>query len=462
MLTLYNSFTNEKEIFKPRVPGKIQLYVCGVTVYDYCHLGHARMLVAFDCIVRYLRFRGYDVRYVRNLTDIDDKIIQRAASLGESIDSLTARFIEAAHEDERALGVLPPDEEPRATAFISHMIEMIDTLIQKGMAYVAQNGDVYYAVNRFPAYGALANKDLENLQAGARVGVNEAKEDVLDFVLWKQAKPGEPSWDSPWGAGRPGWHIECSAMSVHCLGPHFDIHGGGHDLKFPHHENEIAQSEGATDEKFVNYWLHNGFVQIDKEKMSKSLGNFFTIREILEKEKPEVLRYLLLASHYRSPIHYSEGALRTAEGSLTRFYTALRGLPEVPVKEEVGSIYETRFIKAMDDDFNTAEALAVLFDLAHEVNRVKQEDMSLATLLGARLRHLGGVLGLLQEEADLFLQSGKKEVNVIEIEKLIAERNEARKNKDWKRADEIREILSQQGILMEDSGTGTSWRVMES
>jgi cysteinyl-tRNA synthetase len=461
MLTLYNSLTNQKEVFKSITPGEIKLYVCGVTVYDYCHLGHARMLVAFDCIVRYLRFRGYKVTYVRNLTDIDDKIIQRAAENNESIESLTERFIIAAHEDEQALGILPPDVEPKATEYMAQMIGLIEQLIKKDMAYVANNGDVYYAVNRFANYGKLANKDLDSLQVGARVEANDAKQHPLDFVLWKSAKPGEPSWFSPWGQGRPGWHIECSAMSLDCLGAHFDIHGGGHDLKFPHHENEIAQSQAATGEGFVNYWLHNGFVQINKEKMSKSLGNFFTIREILQQEKPEVLRYLLVASQYRSPIHYSDESLATAQGALERLYTALRDLPVVPLAQDVGMEYQERFMTAMDDDFNTPEALAVLFDIGHEINRIKNQDAPLAAKLGARLRELASVLGLLQSDANAFLQSGKTSQETTNIEDLITARNTARAEKNWAKADEIRDQLAGMGIVIEDSGDKTSWRVKE-
>lgn len=376
-LHIHNSLTGKKELFIPIEPGKIRMYVCGMTVYDYCHLGHARVMVVFDAVVRYLRALGYQVTYVRNITDIDDKIIKRAAENHEGIDALTARFIDAMHEDERALGALPPDIEPRATDSIPEIISLTQTLINKSYAYVAANGDVYYDVSRFEHYGELSGKRLEDLRAGSRVEVDEAKDDPLDFVLWKAAKPGEPSWNSPWGPGRPGWHIECSAMSGHCLGDHFDIHGGGMDLKFPHHENEIAQSEGATGHKFVNVWMHNGFVQVNEEKMSKSLGNFFTVREVLKHYTPEIVRYFIIGSHYRGPLTYSTENLDNAKAALERFYMALRSLPS---EQEAGikgqeTEYEQRFSAAMDDDFNTPGALAVMFDLVRDINRVRSEDM---------------------------------------------------------------------------------------
>ncbi len=458
MLTIHNSLSGEKEVFKPIHPNKINMYVCGVTVYDFCHLGHARMLVAFDTVLRYLRFSGYEVNYIRNITDIDDKIIKRAQENNESVKELTTRFIEAAHEDEGALNILPPDHEPLATDHMPQMITMIQQLIDKGAAYVADNGDVYYDVKAFKDYGKLANKDIESLQIGVRIDPNDAKLNPLDFVLWKMAKPGEPSWESPWGAGRPGWHIECSAMSTQCLGNHFDIHGGGHDLKFPHHENEIAQSEAATGETFVNYWMHNGFVQVNKEKMSKSLGNFFTIRDVLKEYRAEVVRYLLVASHYRSPIHYSDEALDVAEGSLGRLYTSLRDFDEVEVDDAVGKEFQQQFSEAMDDDFNTPQALAVLFNISHEINRIKTENPDTAAKLGARLRQLGQVLGIMQTTPEVFLQKASESLDVDAIEQLILDRKQARADKDWIRADEIRETLSAMGVTLEDNAEGTSWR----
>lgn len=457
MLTIFNSLTRKKEIFQPIIPGKVRMYVCGMTVYDFCHLGHARVMVVFDTIRRYLRWRGFEVTYVRNITDIDDKIIRRANELKISIQELTDRFIQAMHADERALGCLPPDLEPRATQSIAAIIAMIQTLLDKGYAYVGENGDIYYAVNKFPAYGKLSGKNLEELRAGARVEVAEAKRDPLDFVLWKRAKPGEPYWDSPWGPGRPGWHIECSAMSTSCLGNHFDIHGGGADLQFPHHENEIAQSEAATGEPFVNYWLHVGFVQIDREKMSKSLGNVFTLRELLTKYPGEAIRLFILASHYRSPLEYSESALTSARAGLTRLYTALRNLPEA-TKGGPGEPFRQRFIDAMDDDFNTPEALAVLFELAKEINRLKTNaSVAEAAMLGATLKTLGGVLGILGQDVEAFLKN-EAELPEDEIERLIEARNQARKAKDWATADRIREDLKQRGIVLEDTPQGTIWR----
>ena len=372
MIEIYNTFTRRKEALKPLTPGKIRMYVCGMTVYDYCHLGHARVLVAFDVVVRYLRSLGYEVTYVRNITDIDDKIINRARENGEEVSALTARFIAAMHEDERALSVARPDLEPRATETVEEIVVMVGTLIEKGFAYVGDNHDVYFDVSRFEPYGLLSDRRTEDLRAGARVDVDEAKDDPLDFVLWKAAKPGEPTWESPWGAGRPGWHIECSAMSTSSLGNQFDIHGGGMDLKFPHHENEIAQSEAATGQKFANLWMHNGFVRVDDEKMSKSLDNFFTVREVLKNYSAEVIRYFIVASHYRSPLNYSNLQLDSARASLTRFYTAMRGV-EAGQPDE-GDEYISRFQEAMNDDFNTPEALAVMFDLAHEMNRVRNSD----------------------------------------------------------------------------------------
>ncbi|MFA7096420.1 MAG: cysteine--tRNA ligase [Gammaproteobacteria bacterium] len=459
MLQIYNSLTKRKEPFTPIEPGKVRMYVCGMTVYDYCHIGHARVWVVFDTVVRYLRASGYEVRYVRNITDIDDKIIRRAAGRGEPFHELTARFIQAMHEDEAALNVLPPDEEPRATQSIEDIVEMIRTLLEKGYAYQAANGDVYYDVSRFGSYGALSGKRPEDLRAGARVDVDEAKDDPLDFVLWKAAKPGEPSWESPWGPGRPGWHIECSAMSKRCLGDHFDIHGGGMDLQFPHHENEIAQSEAATGHKFVNVWMHNGFVQVDEEKMSKSLGNFFTVREVLEKYRAEEIRYFILSSHYRSPLNYTADNLDKARGALNRLYTALRGLPAA--EPGAGEAYEQRFREAMDDDFNTPEALAVLFELAREINRLRDEDPVQAGQLGALLRQLGGILGILEQDPDEYLKQAAGAaagLSTEEIDRLIAERLAARKQKNWAEADRIRGYLKEHGIVLEDTPGGTTWR----
>ncbi len=391
MLRIFNSLTRQKEEFRPIEPGKARMYVCGMTVYDHCHVGHARVMVVFDVVLRWLRDKGYDVTYVRNITDIDDKIIRRADENGEDFRELTKRCIQAMHEDLDALGILPPTHEPRATEAMADMIAMIQTLLDKSYAYVGATGDVYYDVSRFDHYGQLANKKLDDLRSGARVEVEEAKDDPLDFVLWKAAKPGEPSWPSPWGAGRPGWHIECSAMSTRCLGEHFDIHGGGMDLKFPHHENEIAQSEAASGQRYVNLWMHNGFVQVDDEKMSKSLGNFFTVREVLQRYPPEVVRLFILTSHYRGPLNYSEENLEHAKASLTRLYTALRGLPAPDAQVDVG--WRDRFELAMDDDFNTPEALAVLFDLARAINRLRVENEAEGARLGVTLKRLGAILG---------------------------------------------------------------------
>jgi cysteinyl-tRNA synthetase len=458
MLYIHNSLTKSKQPFKPITPGEVRLYVCGMTVYDYCHLGHARVLVVFDGVVRYLRRLGYKVTYVRNITDIDDKIIRRAQENREEYSALTARFTAAMHEDADRLGVLRPDHEPRATQHIGEIIALIQKLLDKHCAYRAKNGDVYYDVSRFKPYGALSGKHLEDLRAGARVEVDEAKDDPLDFVLWKAAKPGEPSWPSPWGAGRPGWHIECSAMSMHCLGEHFDIHGGGLDLQFPHHENEIAQSQAATGHKFVNVWMHNGFVQVDEEKMSKSLGNFFTLREVLRRYHSEEVRYFILSSHYRSPLNYAEEHLLNARAALTRFYTALRGLPEAAPGEEQDE-YGARFTAAMDDDFNTPKALAALFDLAHRINAVRAQDIRQAAQLGARLRRLGGILGLLQGDAEAYLQgAGAEGLSRGEIERLLGERDAARKRRDWAESDRIRRHLAEQGIVIEDGAAGTTWR----
>ncbi len=457
MLQIYNSLTKKKEPFTPIEPGKVRMYVCGMTVYDYCHVGHARVMVAFDMVARYLRARGFDVTYIRNITDIDDKIIKRAQENGEDIGALTTRFIAAMDEDAARLGVHKPDAEPRATVYMPQIEKMIGTLVDRGLAYQAGNKDVYYRVRQFAPYGALSGKSLDDLQAGARVEVGEEKDDPLDFVLWKAAKPGEPQWNSPWGAGRPGWHIECSAMSTACLGNHFDIHGGGMDLKFPHHENEIAQSEGATGEKFVNTWMHVGFVRVNQEKMSKSLGNFFTLREVLKQYDPEVLRYFILASHYRSPLDYSDENLKAAKSALDGFYIALRGIPAGVALDETD--YSRRFHEAMGDDFNTPAALAVLFDLARTLNKT-HGDTAQAARLGAELRALGGILGLLQRDPEEYLRAGATDaLSEADIEALIARRIEARRNRNWAESDRIRDELKAKGVLLEDvAGGKTVWR----
>ena len=499
MLKIYNTLARDKQEFVPIVPGKAGMYVCGMTVYDYCHLGHARVLVVFDMVYRWLKASGYDVHYVRNITDIDDKIIKRAAENRESIHALTARFIAAMHEDADALGVQHPDHEPRATQYVPQMLEMIERLEQNGLAYRAADGDVNFAVRKFPGYGKLSGKSLEDLRAGERVEVADSKHDPLDFVLWKHAREQEAEevkWDSPWGRGRPGWHIECSAMGSKLLGKHFDIHGGGADLQFPHHENEIAQSEGAHQCSFVNYWMHNGFVNVDKEKMSKSLGNFFTIREVLKKYDAEVVRFFILRAHYRSPLNYSDAHLDDAKGALTRLYTALKGAPpssppsppppSIPPSipppmgegsklpspsggragegggeggEEGGGVdwnepHAQRFKAAMDDDFNTPEAMAVLFDLANEVNRSQSVEVA------SQLKALGNVLGLLQRDPVEFLQAGTavSELEDAAINAQIAARIAAKKTKNFAEADRIRKTLLEAGIILEDSAAGTTWR----
>ncbi len=460
MLSIYNSLNKRKEAFEPIDPGQVRMYVCGITVYDYIHLGHARMLVVFDAIYRYLLFSGYKVTYIRNITDIDDKIIKRAAENNESIQSLTERFIKAMHEDIDALLLQCPTAEPRATENISEIIGMIKTLIDKQYAYLAANGDVYYSVGSFDGYGKLSGKRREDLLVGARVEIDEYKRDPLDFVLWKAAKANEPSWPSPWGNGRPGWHIECSAMSTSMLGAHFDIHGGGQDLQFPHHENEIAQSEACTGHKYVNYWIHNGFVRVNEEKMSKSLGNFFTVRDILSHYRAEEIRFFILNSHYRSPLNYADDQLDNARAALTRLYTALRGVDELSAVE-YGSEYRERFQQAMDDDFNTPEAIAVLFDLARELNRLREQSSNEATSAAALLRELGGVLGLVQSDAEVFLRGAATQENDLsdaDIEVLIEQRAQARKNKDWAESDRLRDVLKGKGIVLEDSASGTKWR----
>jgi cysteinyl-tRNA synthetase len=458
MLRILNSLTGSKEEFRPIEKGRVRIYVCGMTVYDYCHLGHARVMVVFDMVVRYLRARGYDVTYVRNITDIDDKIIKRAQENSETIDALTARFIAAMHEDAAALGILTPDAEPRATQHLPAIIAMIGKLVDKGLAYQADNKDVYFDVSGFDGYGRLSGKKPDELRAGARVDIAEAKDDPLDFVLWKSAKPGEPQWDSPWGPGRPGWHVECSAMSMACLGDHFDIHGGGQDLQFPHHENEIAQSEGATGGPFVNYWMHNGFVRVAEEKMSKSLGNFFTVREVLARYQPEVVRFFILSSHYRSPVNYTEENLNEARASLTRLYTALRDVSAAGGGSAPD--YEERFHAVMDDDFNTPRAIAVLHEIAHELNRAPDRESKESRELAAALRRLGGTLGFLQAEPDEYLQAGSPDgqIAAAEIEALIEQRIAARKAKNFAEADRIRAQLVEQGVLLEDGPQGTTWR----
>ncbi len=454
MLKIYNTLHREKQDFIPIEPGKVRMYVCGMTVYDYCHLGHARVLVVFDMINRWLKTSGFNVTYVRNITDIDDKIIKRAAENGESIDVLTGRFITAMDEDAAALGVEKPDHEPRATQFVPGMVQMIQVLMDRGLAYVAKSGDVCYSVHKFPGYGKLSGKSLDDLRAGERVGVDAGKQDPLDFVLWKMTKPGEPQWDSPWGNGRPGWHIECSVMSDALLGEHFDIHGGGQDLQFPHHENEIAQSEGTHGHQHVNYWIHNGFVRIDNEKMSKSLGNFFTIREVLAKYDPEVVRFFILRAHYRSPLNYSDQHLDDAKGALSRLYTALKNVVPASCNIDWSDPFAARFKTAMDDDFNTPEAMAVLFDLANEANKTNDPQRS------ALLKALAGVLGLLERDASEFLQGSVAEsgISAEQIDALIAARIAARKVKNFAESDRIRQELLDAGVVLEDGPQGTVWR----
>ncbi|WP_438767441.1 cysteine--tRNA ligase [Kushneria sp. TE3] len=453
-MQIYNTLTRQKEAFAPADAGNVRMYVCGMTVYDYCHLGHARMLVAFDVITRWLRASGYGLTYVRNITDVDDKILVRARENDESIDALTNRMIDAMHEDERRLGVLAPDQEPRATGHIDDIIVMIRTLIERDYAYQADNGDVFYRVRRFEHYGALNNRNPDEMRSGARVDIDQAKEDPLDFVLWKSATPGEASWPSPWGEGRPGWHIECSAMSTCCLGNTFDIHGGGPDLAFPHHENEIAQSEAATGQKYVNTWMHAGALRVDNEKMSKSLGNFFTVRDVLTEHDPEVVRYLLVASHYRSAINYAPDTLKDARRSLERFYNALEGIEAV--EGEVSDEFAGRFARAMNDDFNTPEALAVMFEMAREINR-HRDDAARAGALAHELIRLGNMLGLLERSPSDFLQGTRPGIDDEEIARQIEARNAARRDRDFAEADRIRDALAAQGIILKDSREGTTW-----
>ncbi|MDR2787690.1 MAG: cysteine--tRNA ligase [Candidatus Accumulibacter sp.] len=458
MLKIYNTLTRKKQAFVPIEPGKVRMYVCGMTVYDHCHLGHARVLVVFDMVRRWLRASGFSVTYARNVTDIDDKIIRRAQENRESIGELTRRFIAYMNEDAAALGVQRPEHEPRATDYVAQMLRLIGQLERNGLAYRTGEGDVNFAVRKFPGYGRLSGKSLDDLRAGERVDVDQAKQDPLDFVLWKHAKEGEPFWESPWGRGRPGWHIECSAMSSELLGQPFDIHGGGQDLQFPHHENEIAQSEGAHPGGFVNYWMHNGFVRVDDEKMSKSLGNFFTVREVLKKYDPEVVRFFILRAHYRSPLNYSDRHLDDARGALSRLYVALEAAEAGELPVDWNEAHARRFRDAMDDDFNTPEACAALFELAAEVNRRRSPE------LAGQLRALGGVLGLLGRGAREFLQAmpaggaGEGGLPVERIERLIAARLAAKKVKDFAEADRIREELAAAGIVLEDGPRGTGWR----
>ena len=460
MLSLYNTLSHKKEQFRPISKNKVGIYVCGLTVYDYTHLGHARMLVAFDVIVRHLRAKGMDVHYVRNITDVDDKILARAAERGEVFSDLTTRFIDAMHQDEKALAILPPDSEPRATDYIPQMINMIEVLIKKDHAYKADNGDVYFSVPNFPDYGKLSRKRMDELLEGARIEIGELKRDPRDFVLWKSSPDGSVGWDSPWGYGRPGWHIECSAMSMDTLGECFDIHGGGSDLLFPHHENEIAQSCCATGEKFATYWMHNGPLRVDNEKMSKSLGNFFTVREVLKKYSPEVVRYLLISSHYRSPINYSEESLKQSAKALERIYIGLKGLDVANAKSLTNSRYEKAYFAAMDDDFNTPEALSVIFQMVSELNRLRDKNVDLACQLGRLILKLGNYLGILYSTSDKFLMGeGTSTVNSEEIEKLVAERERARAEKNWLRADEIRNQLIDMSVVVEDSASGSNWRI---
>lgn len=473
MLQIYNTLSRSKQVFKPIIPGQVKMYVCGMTVYDYCHIGHARVMIVFDMVARWLKASGFEVIYVRNITDIDDKIIARALENGEPIATLTNRFIEAMHADSDALGLLHPDQEPRATNFIHQMQGMIGRLIEKELAYQGEDGDINFAVRLFPQYGRLSGKSLDELNAGERVAVGGGKRDPLDFVLWKSAKPQEPAdtrWSSPWGEGRPGWHIECSAMSCDLLGEHFDIHGGGADLQFPHHENEIAQSEGAlygknrqsTDQPFVNYWMHNGHIRVNEEKMSKSLGNFFLIRDVLKRFDPEVLRFFMLRAHYRSPINYSDTQLEESRSGLVRLYTALASIPAINSSLDAQSPWAKRFSEAMNDDFNTPEAIATLFDLATEVNRAQgEEKIQLANML----KRLAGTLNFLQRDPSSFLQARSPasaddaELSVVEIENQIAARAAAKQAKDFATADQIRKRLLEQGVVLEDKPGGiTAWR----
>ncbi|MES1951302.1 cysteinyl-tRNA ligase [Salinisphaera sp. S4-8] len=460
MIELHDSLSGQRQPLETLEPGHVRLYVCGVTAYDYCHLGHARVMIVFDMFVRYLRAMGWRVTYVRNVTDIDDKIINRANETGDTPDAIAARFTQAMREDEAALGLTAPTAEPTATGHVAQIIAMIERLIENGAAYASDNGDVYYDVSTFENYGALSGRRMADLRAGARIAVNEAKTDPLDFVLWKAAKPDEPSWDSPWGQGRPGWHIECSAMSTHCLGASFDIHGGGLDLQFPHHENEIAQSEAATGQRYVTTWMHNGFVTVDDEKMSKSLGNFLTIRDVLARYDAETVRYFVLATHYRSPLAYNADAMDAATSALSRLYTALRDVAPVDGANAAADAFETRFTDAMADDLNTPAAIAVLFEMARECQRLKGEDAQAAGAISARLAGLASRIGLLEQLPQAFLQgqAGDDGLSADTIEAMLAQRRQARADKDFARADEIRDELTGQGIVLEDGPQGTLWR----
>ena len=460
MLKIYNTLKREKEVFTPIQAGKVGMYVCGVTVYDYCHIGHARTFVCFDMIARYFRYSGYQLNYVRNITDVDDKIINRALENKETCDQLVDRMVGEMHSDFAALNIQPPNLEPRATHHIAEIIAIVEKLIQRGHAYVAENGDVMFSVPSFSQYGLLSRQDLDQLQAGARIEISAIKQNPMDFVLWKMSKPNEPSWQSPWGLGRPGWHIECSAMNHKTLGAHFDIHGGGSDLMFPHHENEIAQSCCAHGDDYVNYWIHSGMIMVDKEKMSKSLGNFFTIRDVLKHYNGESVRYFLLTGHYRSQLNYSEENLNLAHSAMERLYTALRGT-DPNVAATGGEEFVQAFTEAMDDDFNTPNALSVLFELARAVNKAKQENSEQADGLAARLRELGAILGILAQQPEAFLQAGSAQIDdnqTAEIEALIQQRNQARADKNWAAADQARNKLTEMGIILEDGANGTSWR----
>ena len=457
MLKIYNSITRQKQEFKPITPGKVGMYVCGVTVYDLCHIGHGRTFVSFDMIVRYLRYAGYEVNFQRNITDIDDKIIKRANENQEDCNTLTDRLIGEMHKDFDALNMIRPDFEPRATLHIAEIIDMVERLLARGHAYVAADGDVLFSVASFPEYGRLSGQNLEQLQAGARVEVDDNKQNPMDFVLWKMSKPGEPTWESPWGPGRPGWHIECSAMNSKHLGLHFDIHGGGSDLQFPHHENEIAQSCCAHDTPYVNYWMHTGMVMVDREKMSKSLGNFFTIRDVLGHYDPETVRYFLLSGHYRSQINYSEENLKQARAGLERLYTAIKDV-DLTVAPAPAEEFVAKFKAAMDDDFNTPEAYSVLFDMVREINRLKTTDMAQASAMAVAMKQLADVLGLLHQAPDAFFKGEGSDDEVAEIEALIVERNRARAEKDWPAADVARNRLNELGVVLEDGPSGTTWR----